>query len=284
MVNRLSDTYTLHNGVTIPCVGFGTWQLEDGEPVYRAVRDAIDAGYRHIDSAAIYENEQGVGRAVRDCGVGRGELFVTTKLWNDSHGYDKTMRAFEQSMKRLGLDYVDLYLIHWPVPAGHKNDYRALNKSSWKAFEELYRAGRIKAIGVSNFLVHHLQELLEDCEIKPMVNQVELHPEFTQEELALFCKNNSILIEAWSPLMQGRIFKIELLRELAQQYGKSVSQVALRWFVQKGYVPLPKASGREHIVQNGDLFGFSLSDEDMAKIDGLGTSGRIGSDPDHINF
>lgn len=283
-MNSIKDTYTLHNGVTMPCVGFGTWQLAEGDDAYNAVRGAIEYGYRHIDTAAAYQNEVSVGKAVRECGVDRGELFVTTKLWNSDHGYDATLRAFDQSITKLGLEYVDLYLIHWPVPVGHKHDYKELNSGSWKAFEELYRAGRIKAIGVSNFLIHHLNELMEACEIKPMVNQIELHPEYTQEELALFCKNNNILIEAWSPLMQGRIFKLPLLRELSEKYGKSVSQVALRWYIQKGVVPLPKASGAEHIKQNGDLFGFSLSDEDIARIDGLGNAGRIGSDPDNINF
>ncbi len=283
-MNSLQDTYTLHNGVKIPCVGFGTWQIPDGDAAYTAVTQAIECGYRHIDTAAAYENEESVGRAVRECGVDRSELFVTTKLWNSDHGYDNTMRAFEASMRRLGLEYLDLYLIHWPVPVGHKHDYKELNRDSWRAFEELYHAGRIKAIGVSNFLVHHLKDLFETCEIKPMVNQIELHPEYTQEELALFCKNNNIVVEAWSPLMQGRIFKLPLLRELSEKYGKSVSQVALRWYVQKGIIPLPKASSRDHVLQNGDIFGFALSDEDVAKIDGLGTTGRIGSDPDNINF
>lgn len=248
------------------------------------MKEAITCGYRHIDTAAAYENEECVGRAVRECGIDRAELFVTTKLWNSEHGYDKTMCAFEASMKRLGLDYLDLYLIHWPVPVGHKHEYRQLNRDSWRAFEELYRAGRIKAIGVSNFLVHHLKELMETCEIKPMVNQIELHPEYTQDELVLFCRNNNILIEAWSPLMQGRIFKLPLLRELSEEYCRSVSQVAIRWYIQKGILPLPKASGREHIVQNAGVFDFSLTDKDMARIGGLGNAGRIGADPDNINF
>lgn len=283
-MNNLQDTYTLHNGVKIPCIGFGTWQIPEGDAAYNAVKQAIECGYRHIDTASAYENEVSVGRAVRECGVDRKNLFITTKLWNSDHGYDNTMRAFEASLKRLGLDYVDLYLIHWPVPVGHKHDYKELNKGSWKAFEELYHAGRIKAIGVSNFLVHHLKDLMETCEIKPMVNQIELHPEYPQEELAEFCKNNHILVEAWSPLMQGRIFKIPLLRELSEKYGKSVSQITLRWYVQKGIIPLPKASSKEHMEQNAALFDFTLSDEDMAKIDGLGTTGSIGSDPDNINF
>ncbi len=284
-MNNLQEGFTLHNGLSIPCIGFGTWQIPEGETAVTTVKNAIACGYRHIDTAAAYQNEGSVGRAVRESGVNRDELFITTKLWNSDHGYDKTLRAFENSMRLLGLETLDLYLIHWPVPVGHQHDYRELNAQTWRAFEELYHAGRVKAIGVSNFLQHHIDELLEDgASIKPMVNQIELHPEHVQPELSLYCKNNGILVEAWSPLMQGRIFKLPLMRELSEKYGKSVSQVAIRWLLQKGVLPLPKASSPEHIAQNADVFGFALSEGDVAQIDALKGMGRIGPDPDNINF
>ncbi|SDM81422.1 aldo/keto reductase [Acetanaerobacterium elongatum] len=280
----LGDEYALHNGVRIPCIGYGTWQMPDNEETVNNIKEAIACGYRHIDTASAYENEASVGKAVRESEVAREGLFITTKLWNSDHGYDNTLRAFEKSLSLLQMEYVDLYLIHWPVPVHHKEDYQELNRETWRAFERLYNEGRVKAIGVSNFLIHHLQEIMQDCEIKPMVNQVELHPEYPQQELADFCKNNNILVEAWSPLMQGRIFQLPLLRELGQKYGKSVSQIAIRWILQKGIVPLPKASGAEHIRQNADVFSFELQKEDMLKIDALKGIGRIGSDPEHIDF
>lgn len=280
----LGDGYALHNGVKIPCIGYGTWQMPDNEATVNNIKEAITCGYRHIDTASAYENEASVGKAVRESGAAREGLFITTKLWNSDHGYDNTLRAFEKSISRLQMEYVDLYLIHWPVPVHHKEDYQDLNRETWRAFERLYNEGRVKAIGVSNFLIHHLQEIMQDCEIKPMVNQVELHPEYPQQELADFCKNSNILVEAWSPLMQGRIFQLPLLRELGQKYGQSVSQIAIRWILQKGIVPLPKASGIEHIRQNADVFGFELDKEDMLKIDALKGSGRMGSDPEHIDF
>ncbi len=280
----LNDCYTLHNGVKIPCIGFGTWQIPNGEAATTIVKEAIACGYRHIDTASAYENEESVGKAVRESGVPREQLFITSKLWNSDHGYDNALRAFDMSLKRLDMEYLDLYLIHWPVPVNQKTDYIQLNRETWRAFEKLYREGRVKAIGVSNFMVHHLQEILEGSEVKPMVNQIELHPEYTQQEVVEFCKNSNILIEAWSPLMQGRIFQLPLVRELAEKYGRSVSQIAVRWFVQKGIIPLPKASGKEHILQNADVFGFELQKEDMDKLDALKGIGRIGPDPDNINF
>ncbi len=280
----LNDCYTLHNGVKIPCIGFGTWQIPNGEAATSIVKEAIACGYRHIDTASAYENEESVGKAVRESGVPREQLFIASKLWNSDHGYDNALRAFDMSLKRLDMEYLDLYLIHWPVPVNQKTDYIQLNRDTWRAFEKLYREGRVKAIGVSNFMVHHLQEIMEGSEIKPMVNQIELHPEYTQQEVAEFCKNSNILIEAWSPLMQGRIFQLPPVRELAKKYGRSVSQIAIRWFVQKGIIPLPKASGREHILQNADVFGFELQKEDIDKLDALKGIGRIGPDPDNINF
>ncbi len=198
----LTNCVTLNNGVTMPRVGLGVFQVEEGEAVVASVKAALEFGYRSIDTAAIYGNEEGVGQAIAESGIPREDLFITTKLWNSEQGYDTTLAAFEESMKKLGLEYLDLYLIHWPVPS--KNEY----KNTWKAFEKLYNDGKIRAIGVSNFKIHHLEDLMSDCEIKPMVNQVEYHPRLTQKELHAFCKENQIQLEAWSPLMQGGFSRI----------------------------------------------------------------------------
>lgn len=224
----------------------------------------------------MYQNEPGVGRGIKESGVPREEVFVTTKVWNTDQGYDQTLRAFERSIDRLGFEYVDLYLIHWPVPGKYK--------ATWKALEELYRQGRVKAIGVSNFLKHQLVELLTVCEIKPMVNQMEFHPYLVQPSLLDFCRKNQIQYEAWSPIIKGKVTNIEVLRLLGEKYGKSSVQVVLRWDLQKGVVTIPKSSNPDRIKSNADLFDFELSEEDMKRIDLLDRYSRIGPDPDNINF
>lgn len=281
-MNSLRDCYTLYNGVKISCVGLGTYLTDDGETCVKAVRSAIEAGYRHIDTAVAYGNEASVGKAVRESGVPREEIFITSKLRNVNQGYEETKAAFEVTMEQLGLDYIDMYLVHWPIARGHKKDWQEHSYQTWRAFEELYEAGRIRAIGVSNFLTCHLEPLLERAKIMPMVNQLELHPGYHQDEIVSFCKEKGIVLEAWSPMMQGKQMQNPLLIDIGKKYGKSPAQICVRWSLQKGFLPLPKSVNPERIRQNADVFDFVLSDEDVAAIDTLKTVGRLGPHPDTI--
>jgi len=274
----ITDTVTLGNGVKMPHLGLGTWRSAEGAEVEQSVRWALEIGYRHVDTAAVYGNERGVGRAIRDSRVPREQVFVTTKVWNDDQraGRDAVLRAFDESLRRLGTDYVDLYLVHWPV----KGKY----VEAWRALEQIYSSGRVNAIGGSNFLVHHLADVLKVASVKPMVNQVEFHPRLVQRQLLDFCRRERIVQEAWSPLMKGKAGEVPLLRELAGKYGKTPSQVVLRWDLQHGVVTIPKSVRRERLVENADLFDFELSADEMAKVDALDRGERIGADPDHFNF
>jgi diketogulonate reductase-like aldo/keto reductase len=275
-ITAIDSATELHNGVQMPWLGLGTWQSKDGPQVEQAVKDAIDVGYRSIDTASIYNNETGVGKAVRESGVPRGDLFITTKLWNSDQGYDSTLRAFDASLDRLGMDYVDLYLIHWPVQGKYKD--------TWRAFETIYNDKRARAIGVSNFMVHHLRDLLDGCDVKPMVNQVEFHPFLVQPWLLNFCREHAIQLQAWSPIMKGHVDEVPELIEIARRHGKRPAQVALRWDLQHGVVTIPKSVHRERIEQNAGVFDFELSDEEMRTIDGLDRNHRFGPDPDHFDF
>ncbi|MGN8937395.1 aldo/keto reductase [Bittarella sp. HCP28S3_D9] len=277
----LQDCYILKNGVKMPCVGYGTYKTHE-EETYRAVRAAIDIGYRHIDTASLYGNEAAVGRAVRDCGLPREELFVTSKLWNDDQGYESTLAAFARTLEQLGMDYVDLYLIHWPIPEGREGDWQTLNQESWRAMEELYRAGKIRALGVSNFLPHHLQSLMDTAQVPVMVDQLEIHPMRHQREAVNFCQRNGIQVEAWAPLVRGRAFDDPVLRSLAEKYQKTVPQICLRWSMQQGIVPLPKSSHEGRIRENADIFDFALAPEDMAKLLSLDGELGVGRHPDHF--
>ncbi len=274
-IQRFSDTTVLNNGVRMPWLGLGVWKTKEGDEVVQAVRHALEAGYRSIDTAAVYGNEAGVGQAIQASSIPRDLLFVTTKVWNADQGYDSTLQAFEESRRKLQLEVIDLYLIHWPV----KGKY----KETWKALEKLYKDGLVRAIGVSNFKVHHLEDLLQDSEIVPAVNQVEFHPLLIQQELRTFCKEHKIQLEAWSPLMQGNL-DLPLLSELADKYGKTPAQIVLRWDLQHGVVTIPKSIRESRIRENFDVFDFTLSDEDMARLDGLNQDRRFGPDPDHIDF
>lgn len=277
LLKNLQSTTTLHNGVQMPWLGLGVFKVKEGEEAVSSVKSAIEQGYRSIDTAAIYGNEEGVGQAIKESGVPREKLFITTKVWNANQGYETTVAAFEESMRKLGLHYLDLYLIHWPVPA------KAKYKETWKALEYLYKAGKIRAIGVSNFQVSHLEDLMADCEVVPMVNQVEYHPRLTQNELHEFCKNNKIQLEAWSPLMQGELLEEPTLAEIGKKYGKSVAQVILRWDIQNEVVTIPKSVKPERMKENADIFDFELTTEEMALINGLNEDRRVGPNPDEFN-
>ncbi|WP_423801963.1 aldo/keto reductase [Neobacillus sp. SAB-20_R2A] len=272
MLESLKDTTTLHNGVEMPWFGLGVFKVKEGSEVIDSVKAAIKNGYRSIDTAAVYQNEEGVGQAIRESGVSREELFITSKVWNSDQGYESALQAYETSLNKLGLDYLDLYLIHWPG----KNKF----KETWKALEKLYKDGRVRAIGVSNFKVHHLEELLKDAEIKPMVNQVEYHPHLTQKDLLAFCQKEGIQLEAWSPLKQGQLLNDPTLSEIAEKYGKSTAQVILRWDLQSKVVTIPKSIKEQRIIENADIFDFELSTEDMERIDSLNKDERVGPDPD----
>lgn len=273
---NLSSTRTLHNGVKMPIMGLGVWKVDNGEGATNAVKWALEAGYRMIDTAAAYKNEEGVGHGIKASGVAREDIFVTTKVWNSDQGYEKTLKAYDESLQRLGLDYVDLYLIHWPVADQYKD--------TWKALEQLYKEGRVRAIGVCNFHQHHLEDLMKTAEIKPMVNQIELHPQLTQEPLRKYCREQEIEVEAWSPLGQGKLLEDPVLVGIGERYNKTAAQVILRWDIQNQIITIPKSVNHDRILQNADIFDFELSSEELAKIDALNKNARFGADPDNFDF
>ena len=276
----LTDTYKLNNGVEIPIIGFGTWQTPDGDVARESVKTALEVGYRHIDTAAIYGNETSVGQGIKESGVNRGDIFLTTKLWNDSHGYKATKKAIDLSLQKLDTDYLDLYLIHWPSPAAVREHWAELNAESWQAMEEAVKAGKIRAIGISNFRKHHLDELLKTANIVPAVNQNYLNPSDLQPDVLAANKEYDILNEAYSPLGTGDLLRNELVAEVAATHNHSVPQVLLRWSLQHGFLPLPKSVHAEYIKANTDIFDFELTDDEMKKLDGLRGVTRLATDPD----
>ncbi|HEU0256576.1 MAG TPA: aldo/keto reductase [Microbacteriaceae bacterium] len=269
----LSPTLEFSDGHRIPQLGFGVYKIPDDEAT-RAVRVALETGYRHIDTAAFYRNEAGVGRAVRESGIDRSEIFVTTKVWNDRHGYDETLRSFDESLSQLGLDYVDLYLIHWPAP---KQDRYV---PTWHALERLRDEGRARSIGVSNFKPHHIERLLAESGTTPVIDQVELHPMLPQRETREWCAAHSILVEAWSPLARGRMLSSPVIGRIAQKHGVTPAQCVIRWHLEQGLVVIPKSAHAERIRSNFDVFDFTLDDSDLAAIAGLESGERTGRDPD----
>lgn len=265
----------LKNGHEIPAIGFGTYKIDDPALAAQTVKNAVLAGYRLFDTAAFYGNEKEVGEGLRQSGAARKDVFLTSKVWNDRHGYDETLKAFDQSLQNLGTDYLDLYLIHWP---------KDKNVETWRALETVYKEGRVKAIGVSNFKEHHLDEILQEAEITPMVNQVEYHPLFQQKELKAYCGRMGIKLEAYSPLMRGEALKPAPITALAKKHGKTPSQIVLRWDIQNDVIPVPKSANAARMKENLDVFDFALSEQDMAQIAALDSGARLGADPDHIDF
>lgn len=271
---NIQSTIQLNNGVEMPVLGLGVYKSRDGSEVVNAIHYALEAGYRHIDTASFYHNEAGVGKAVRTSGVPRENIFVTSKVWITEQGYEETLKAFDASLEKLGFDYLDLYLIHWPVP----NKYI----QSWRALEKLYREGKVKAIGLSNCLVHQIEEVQSCAEVQPAVLQNEFHPRLVQQQLINFCRQNHIVYEAWSPLMRGRILENEIILSLAEKYGRTPAQIVIRWDLQKGVVTIPKSVHRERIIENAAVFDFKLTEEDINLIDSLDREERTGAHPDNF--
>jgi diketogulonate reductase-like aldo/keto reductase len=272
----LDTTVALHGNVNIPLLGFGTYKIKNGEDIEQAVGAALDLGYRHIDTAMLYRNEDGVGRAVAASGIDRSEIFVTTKVWNSDQGYEPTLAAIDASLERLGMDYVDLYLVHWPKP-----DHTV---ETWRAMEESQASGKTRAIGVSNFLTHHLDVLLESANVVPSINEIQFHPHLQSPDLVEYCDERGIVIEAWGPLKRGLIMDDAELSAIAGARSVTVPQVVLRWMLQRGVVAIPKSVTRSRIAENADLYGFELSADEMATINAMDRDDRVGSHPDHIDF
>lgn len=276
MIHSIQDSTTLNNGVEMPWLGFGVFKISDGLEVERAVTHALEAGYRSIDTAAFYRNETGVGKAIHDSGIPRQEIFLTTKVWNGDQREGRTKVAFEESLERLGTDYVDLYLVHWPVKGCYQD--------TWRAMQEIYQSGRSRAIGVSNFMVHHLEDIQRDSQVVPAINQVEFHPYLVQPNLLKFCQEQHIQVEAWSPLMKGQVATEPTIQKLAQKYHKTPAQIVLRWDLQHGVVTIPKSANPNRIVENTHIFDFELSEADMHTLDKLDRGKRTGPDPDNFKF
>ncbi|WP_188208048.1 aldo/keto reductase [Alkalibacillus aidingensis] len=268
----LNVVKTLNNGVKMPGFGLGVYKVWEDADARDSVRTAIDHGYRLIDTASYYDNEDGVGAGVKESSTNREEIFVTSKVWNEEQGYDETLRAFERSLKRLNFDYLDLYLIHWPVGD--------LFKDTWKAMERLYDEKLIRAIGVSNFNIHHLEKLMNQANVKPTVNQIEYHPHLTQKEVKAFCESEEIQVEAWSPLKRGQIFKDETIQSLAEKYGKTPAQIILRWDIDTNVITIPKSVNKDRIIENSQIFDFSLTAEEVESLNQLNKNERTGPDPE----
>ena len=283
-MQTIHDAFTLLNGVRIPAIGLGSYGIPNNANGVELLKTAIHGGYRHIDTAAAYGNEESVGAAVRECGVPREELFVTSKLDNADHGYERTLAAFALTMKRLGLEYLDLYLIHWPNPIAFRDRWQEANAGSWKAFEELYRAGRIRSLGLSNFHRRHIETLLTTATVQPMVNQIRLCPGDTQDDVVAYSRSQQMILTAYSPLGSGEILSVPQMRTLSEKYGKSIAQIAIRWSIQRGYLPIPKSADPKRMMENLDVFNFTLDAQDMEYLAGLTGVAGLSVDPDTTNF
>lgn len=284
-MKSLTDTFCMYNGAKIPCIGFGTWQSPDGEIAINAVQKAIETGYRHIDTAAAYRNEGSVGEGIARSGIRREDLWITTKRPGSPQyrGYEGCIKIFNESLKNLRTDYVDMYLVHWPIPPfgwtpGDESWKKELQET-WRAFETLYKDGKIRAIGVCNCFEEHIRAIYDTCEIKPMLDQLEFHPSYMQKEAVAFAQSEGMLVEAWSPLATGRIFQVEEMQAFAKKYNKTIAQICVRWVLQKGILPLPKSVTPSRIVENSQIFDFEISVEDMAEIDKIENCGWSGLFP-----
>lgn len=275
----IRDCYTLNNGVEIPCMGYGTYKAAEGKSA-EVIKQAIDVGYRYFDTASFYGTEEYLAEAIEMSRIPREEFFITSKLWKDEMGYEDAKAAFERTLKRLRTDYLDMYLIHWPLPYPGYQEWKKLDIETWRALEELYEQGKIRAIGLSNFLPHHIENLLESCRVYPAVDQLEFHPGYSQEAAVRYCQEKGILVQAWSPLGRKRVMEEPLLKELAEKYQVSVAQICLRYAVQRGVVPLPKTSSAERMKENQNIFGFALSIEDMYRLETMPQCGWSGEHPD----
>jgi len=271
---NINSKIKLNNGVEIPILGLGTYLADQGKQALQAIEFALEAGYRHFDTAAFYFNEESVGRAIRESSIDRKEIFVTTKVWNSDHGYEKTLKAFNLSMKKLDIEYVDLYLVHWPV--------EGLRSETWRALEKLYEEGLCRAIGVSNYTIQHLDELLEECRVEPAVNQVEYHPFLYQRKLRDYCRSKNIALESYSPLTKGQRINDRHLTEIAKKYNKSNAQILIRWNIEQEVVVIPKSSNKERIIENSKVFDFTIKPEDMEKLNALNEGYRCTWDPSNI--
>lgn len=278
-MNNISDNYTLHNGVQIPCVGYGTYKAAEDHQS-KTIQMAIEAGYRYFDTASFYQTEDCLAQAIQDSHIAREDIFISSKIWKTEMGYEETKTAFANTLARLRTDYLDLYLIHWPLPFPGYEQWKSLHYNTWKAMEELYEEGKIRAIGLSNFLPHHIENLLQHSKILPMVNQVEFHPGYIQETTVQYCQERNIQVQAWSPLGRTRVLQDPLIQELANKYQVSPAQICLRFALQKQILPLPKSSSMERMKQNQNLFFFHISKEDMYRIETMPPLGWSREHPD----
>lgn len=280
-MKSMYDCYTLSNGLQIPCIGFGTYNAKGGDNL-AINKTAIEAGYRYFDTASLYETERVLGQAVKESGISRDEFFIVSKVWIDEMGYEGTKAAFERTLNRLQMDYVDLYLIHWPRQTENDQNWKEVDLDTWRAMEELYKEGKIKGLGLSNFLPHHIENILENASVKPVVDQLELHPGYTQEAAVRYCQEHDIRVQAWSPLGRGKevLWGNDILNQYAEKYGKSLAQISLRFLVQKGIIPLVKSSAMERMKQNQDIFDFEISKEDMSMLNNMPQTTWLGEHPD----
>lgn len=278
-MKSVNDTFTLANGLQIPCMGFGTYNPGGGDDC-KMILAAMEAGYRYFDTASLYETERALGAAVKESGMARGELFIASKVWIDEMGYEETKQAFDRTLNRLQMDYLDLYLIHWPRRMEGDTDWKERDLDTWRAMEELYEAGKIKGLGLSNFLPHHLDNILENCKVMPLVDQLEIHPGYSQEAAVAYCKSKGVVAQAWSPLGRSALMENPFLLQMAAKYGKCTAQLCLRFLMQKDIVPIVKTSNPERMKQNMEIFDFEIAREDMSILECMPQNTWLGEHPD----
>ena len=276
MINNISDKVELNNGIKMPWLGLGVMRLDDGKEVEYAIHNAFEAGYRSIDTAVIYGNENGVSNAIENSGLKREEIFLTSKIWNSEQGYNSTLKSFDKTLTKLGVDYLDLYLIHWPVEDKFKY--------TWRALEKLYEEKLVRSIGVSNFMIHHLEELFKTLNVVPAINQIEFHPYLTQPDLIKYCNDHLIQVEAWSPIMKGTAGNVPEIVKISNKYNKTPTQVVLRWELQKKIVVIPKSTNKNRIIENAQIFDFELEEKEITILDSLDRNYRFGGDPYNFDF